>query len=215
MQLDYDPGIDSDHTMRIPSLLGAAVLAACGATGGDPAPEADLPSRGASGWPIAGELVHEPAKSLAFVNGELAVDQTSDADAEAGHPHVHAASGATYHTCDDSICRDGVVVLSPLTGEDQAESRVFDPFVRTVTSPLGRTLWDMWFVSIEAGARASQTTLSFAGSFDGHRWSRYPDNPILSPEGGVASPWVEEQPDGVALYVVTGGKAYRRVRPAP
>jgi len=118
--------------------------------------------------------------------------------------HPHFAEGALFHTCGNSICRDGEVILAP----DEGERSVRDPFVRTVVSPLGRELWDMWFVLDEDG----DGNLAFAGSFDGLTWVRYADNPILSPTGGVASPWIEEEFDGTALYVVTRGDVVRRVR---
>ncbi len=185
-----------------------AVLAACGASGGDPTPAAELPSRGASGWQIDGETVHEPARTITFKNGELQIDEetNSTSDRLAGHPHV--VGDSTFHTCEDSICRDGVVVLAP--DEDLEERSVADAFVRRSTSPLGRTLWDMWFVTTAVGDRTG--ALAFAGSFDGHRWSRYPDNPILAPLAGVSSPWVQDEAGGDALYVITGDKIIRRVR---
>lgn len=190
------------------ALILLPLLGGCGTGGGAPMPDAELPTRGASGWPIDGAVVHEPAMSLSFAGDRLVPDDTS-ADADAGHPHE--VGDAMFHTCGDSICRDGQVVLAP--SEESGESKLSDPFVRQVTSPLGRPLWDMWYVALPEGAsRSSATALSFAGSFDGYVWSRYPDNPILSPSGGVASPWVRQEPEGVALYVVTARKVVRRIR---
>ena len=192
--------------------LASLLTPACGAGGGDPAPAAEVPSRGASGWPIEGEVVHEPAKSLSFEAGQLVVDESGTADADAGHPHLitEGEGSTTFHTCGVSICRDGVVIVAP--DPDQQEGSVCDPFVRRSVSPLGRALWDMWFVTLKEGDRPARSALAFAGSFDGHAWSRYPDSPILSPSGGVASPWVEREPGGDALYVITAGKAVRRFR---
>ena len=117
--------------------------------------------------------------------------------------HVSADDGATW-----SLDPAGVVLAPACAPEAPAPAcarpsppfdadAVGDPFVRRVTSPLGRTLWDLWYVGREGGEAA----LGFAGSFDGVAWSRYRDNPVLPSGVRPASPWVVELDGGTALLL--------------
>jgi len=83
-----------------------------------------------------------------------------------------------------------------------------DPFVRQVVSPLGRTLWDMWYVGWDDGTAA----LGFAGSFDGLTWSRYPKNPVLPATIRPAAPFVAELPGGTALFLDSADGITLRLR---
>ncbi len=74
---------------------------------------------------------------------------------------------------------------------------VGDPFLRLTRSPLGRTLWDLWYVGERDGAAA----LGFAGAFDGREWSRYPGNPVLAARAGPAAPWVAELGPVTGLFL--------------
>lgn len=99
------------------------------------------------------------------------------------------------------------VVLAPegdcvdAFGEDEPcwdETALSGPDVRIATTAAGRRVWRMFF----AGRQAAQSDLGFAASYDGHAFSRYATDPVVSGTLSEFAPTSVIAGDDYLLYYV-------------
>ena len=103
------------------------------------------------------------------------------------------------------VWTEPLLVLQPqagCTGETGEEQRCWDgdkissPGVRASVSQTGRDLLDLWYT----GGLGENTGIGFAGSFDGHSFVRYAENPVLDGDGPEAEASVIEFRGRLMMY---------------